>query len=137
MDGQLMKERGTRDKIVIATKVVMEMGPNKKGLKKDYIFSSVDSSLKRLQTDRIDLYISQNEDDDTSPAYQSIQPMYNLYDRGDFEHNLQSLCEEYGLGVTPYYALASGFLTGKYRNESDTKDKARGARVKQYVNTRQ
>lgn len=176
--GKWMKERGTRNQVVIATKVGMEMGPNKKGLKKDYIFSSVEASLKRLQTDRIDLYISHKEDDDTlpeetseaygqlikhgkirvcgasnysakrlrkaieaahkntSPAYQSLQPMYNLYDRGDFEHNLQSVCEEYGLGVTPYYSLASGFLTGKYRTESDTNDKARGARVKQYVNDR-
>ncbi|MBL7546001.1 MAG: aldo/keto reductase [Bdellovibrionaceae bacterium] len=43
------------------------MGPNKRGLKKDYIFSSVEASLKRLQTDRIDLNISRKEDDDTLP----------------------------------------------------------------------
>lgn len=176
--GNWMKARGNRRDIVIATKVGMEMGPGKKGLKKDYIFSSVENSLKRLQTDYIDLYISHQQDDDTtpeetseayghlikhgkirvcgasnysakrlnkvieaahrntSPAYQSLQPLYNLYDRAEFERTLQPVCEEHKLAVTPYFALVSGFLTGKYRTEKDISAHTRGSRVEGYMNDR-
>lgn len=176
--GKWMKERGNRSKVIIATKVGMEMGPKKKGLSKNYIFSAVEDSLKRLNTDFIDLYISHQQDDETpmeetseaygqlikhgkirvagasnysgkrlkqsietshkftSPAYQSLQPLYNLYDRHSFETDLQPVCEEYNLGVTPYYALASGFLTGKYRSEKDFGKSARGGRMGQFMNER-
>lgn len=70
------------------------------------------------------------------PAYQVLQPRYNLYDRADYERHLEPLCQEYGLGVTPYYALASGFLTGKYRGDKDLGQSARGTRVKSYLNER-
>lgn len=176
--GKWMKERKNRHQIILATKVGMEMGPNKKGLGKDYILSAVEASLKRLQTDHIDLYISHKEDDDTpvtetveaygqlikhgkirvagasnysgkrlrkaieashhatAPAYQSLQPLYNLYDRADFEQNLLPVCEEFQLGVTPYYSLASGFLTGKYRSEADLSKSPRGGGAKKYMNER-
>src|SRR5215213_1128482 len=70
------------------------------------------------------------------PCYESLQPEYNLYDRAGYETALESLCVEHGLGVTPYYALASGFLTGKYRSESDFGQSARGQRMGKYLNER-
>lgn len=177
--GRWMKNRGNRNKLVIATKVGMEMGPHKKGLSKNYIISAVEDSLKRLQTDRIDLYWAHRDDEETpleetldifghlimhgkvrvvggsnysgkrlrraietshkykSPAYQALQPLYNLYDRKEFENDLQPVCEEFGVGVTPYYALASGFLTGKYRSEKDLSKSARGGGIgAKYLNPR-
>lgn len=70
------------------------------------------------------------------PRYQSLQPLYNLYDRADFEKDLEPLCLEKNLGVIPYFSLAAGFLTGKYRSEADTAQGARGGRVKKYMNER-
>jgi aryl-alcohol dehydrogenase-like predicted oxidoreductase len=67
------------------------------------------------------------------PRYQTLQPLYNLVDR-DFEKALQPLCVAEDIGVFPYYALAAGFLTGKYRSKKDTEGKARGARVETYLN---
>jgi aryl-alcohol dehydrogenase-like predicted oxidoreductase len=60
----------------------------------------------------------------------------NLYDRAEFEEKLQPLCEQAGLSVLPYYSLASGFLTGKYRSEQDLANRARAATVKKYLNER-
>ena len=71
------------------------------------------------------------------PRYQCLQPQYNLYTRADFESKLQPLCLKEGLGVIPYFSLAAGFLTGKYRSDADlTKSSGRGGRVKQYLNER-
>lgn len=70
------------------------------------------------------------------PAYQTLQPEYNLYARQDYETNLEPLCLERGLGVVPYYSLASGFLTGKYRSEADFSKSKRGAGIKKYLNDR-
>ncbi|HVB88012.1 MAG TPA: aldo/keto reductase [Candidatus Dormibacteraeota bacterium] len=70
------------------------------------------------------------------PRYESLQPWYNLYDRADFEGGLADLCKRESLGVIPYFALASGFLTGKYRSEKDLEGKARGYRVKDMMNER-
>lgn len=176
--GWWMKQRKNRDRLVITTKVGMEMGPKKKGLSKEYIFSAVEASLQRLQTDRIDLYLSHQDDPSvpleetleaygnlikhgkvrvvgasnysgkrlrkaietshrtTFPAYQVLQPLYNLYDRGQFEQDLQPVCEEFHLGVTPYYALASGFLSGKYRDEKDLSRSPRGHRAQTYMTER-
>ncbi len=53
------------------------------------------------------------------PRYETLQPWYNLYDRDTFEGPLQDLCKREGLGVIPYFGLASGFLTGKYRTKED------------------
>lgn len=65
-----------------------------------------------------------------------MQPLYNLYDRADYEATLEPVCRENGIGVIPYYSLASGFLTGKYRSEADLAKSARGVGVKKYLNAR-
>jgi aryl-alcohol dehydrogenase-like predicted oxidoreductase len=70
------------------------------------------------------------------PRYESLQPLYNLYDRTEFEGPLEQLCLKEGLGVISYYSLASGFLTGKYRTENDLSQSPRGAGVKNYLNPR-
>ncbi|HEV2661202.1 MAG TPA: aldo/keto reductase, partial [Ktedonobacteraceae bacterium] len=64
------------------------------------------------------------------PRYESLQPLYNLYDREGYEQELESLCREEGLGVITYSSLASGFLTGKYRSEQDLGSRARGGSIK-------
>ena len=68
------------------------------------------------------------------PRYETLQPNYSLCERADFEGDVQNLCVAQGITVIPYYSLASGFLTGKYRSEADVGDKARGAGVKKYLN---
>ncbi|HEY4980667.1 MAG TPA: aldo/keto reductase [Pseudolabrys sp.] len=71
------------------------------------------------------------------PRYESLQPLYNLYDRKQFEQNYAALCASERIGVITYYSLAAGFLTGKYRSPADTaKNAARGGRVKQYLDDR-
>ena len=70
------------------------------------------------------------------PRYESLQPNYNLYDRADYERELEPVCEREGLGVIPYFSLAAGFLTGKYRSEADLAQRARGQFVKKYMNER-
>ncbi len=176
--GNWLKKSGKRGKVVIATKVGKPMGEGKRGLSKKYITQAVEDSLKRLQTDHIDLYQSHDDDKETPlsetletytelikqgkvraigasnyngdrlgqaleistasnlAAYQTMQPEYNLYDRKDFETNLQGVCNTYGLGVIPYYSLAAGFLTGKYRSEADLKKSVRGQGIKKYLDKR-
>jgi aryl-alcohol dehydrogenase-like predicted oxidoreductase len=176
--GKWLKRSGNRNKVVIATKVGSEMGPNRRGLSKPYILRAVEDSLQRLQTDHIDLYQSHKDDPDTPieetleayeqlikqgkvraigasnysaerlahalqvsqqkgyPGYQSLQPLYNLYDRADYERSLEPLCREKGLGVITYYSLASGFLTGKYRSEKDLTKSIRGQKIKIYLDDR-
>lgn len=68
--------------------------------------------------------------------YQSEQPLYNLYDRAGFESGLQQVCIDNEVGVIPYYGLASGFLTGKYRSEEDLAKSPRGRGVKRYLDER-
>jgi aryl-alcohol dehydrogenase-like predicted oxidoreductase len=70
------------------------------------------------------------------PRYETLQPHYNLIDRADFEAGLEALCLKEKLGVIPYYSLASGFLSGKYRSEADLGKSARGAGIKKYLNER-
>ena len=176
--GKWIKSRGSRDKVVIATKVGMDMGPGGKGLKAAHIRKSVEQSLQRLQTDHIDLYYSHKDDPETPleetlqahadlvsqgkvralgasnysaqrlrealdtskrlnlPRYEVLQPEYNLYARNGFEAELEPLCREAGLGIAPYYSLASGFLTGKYRSEADFGKSPRGGRMSAYLNER-
>ncbi|HEY2964263.1 MAG TPA: aldo/keto reductase [Pyrinomonadaceae bacterium] len=176
--GNWLKRSGKRHEVVIATKVGMEMAPDRKGLSKEHILRSVDESLQRLQTDYIDLYQSHRDDEETPleatlgaydqlikqgkvraigasnysaarlaealnisksrglPRYESLQPLYNLYDRAAFEDELEPLCLKEGLGVINYYSLAAGFLTGKYRSEADLAKSARGGTVKKYLNER-
>ncbi|MEO8165634.1 MAG: aldo/keto reductase, partial [Betaproteobacteria bacterium] len=68
------------------------------------------------------------------PRYESMQPNYNLYDRGDFEARLQDVCVRNDIGVISYFSLASGFLTGKYRSDADLAKSPRGQSVKKYLN---
>jgi aryl-alcohol dehydrogenase-like predicted oxidoreductase len=70
------------------------------------------------------------------PLYQILEPEYSLMERARFEGPLADVAIEQGLAVIPYYALASGFLTGKYRTEADLSGHARAERVRQYLNPR-
>ena len=70
------------------------------------------------------------------PRYATLQPPYNLYDRAGYEGPLRDLAIREGLGVIPYYGLASGFLTGKYRSRADLGKSARGASVEKYLDDR-
>jgi aryl-alcohol dehydrogenase-like predicted oxidoreductase len=170
----LKKDKSKRDKIVLATKC--GMGIPSGALSRKHITESVDASLKRLNTDSIDLFQSHKDDKDTPqeetlstygelikagklrsigasnfdaprlaeaakiskdkglPRYESLQPHYNLMERGLFEGELENECLKEGIGVIPYYSLASGFLSGKYRSEGDVGDAKRGAGVKKYIN---
>jgi aryl-alcohol dehydrogenase-like predicted oxidoreductase len=176
--GEWMKQRGNRNRVIVATKVGMDMGDGKKGLSKSHILRSAEDSLRRLQTDYIDLYQSHIDDPDTPleesleayaelikqgkvraigasnhkaerlaaaletsrktglPAYQTLQPNYSLIERAEYESNLEPVCEKEGLGVINYFPLAGGFLTGKYRSESDVAGKARARNVTKYLNER-
>ena len=69
--------------------------------------------------------------------YETLQPLFNLHEREPYEKDLQPLCVERGIGVINFYALASGFLTGKYRSEADAGKSVRGANiVKRYLDPR-
>lgn len=68
--------------------------------------------------------------------YECLQPLYNLYDRPAYESGLEAVCRDHGIGVVPYFGLACGFLTGKYRSEADLAGRARAGRVKTYMNER-
>jgi aryl-alcohol dehydrogenase-like predicted oxidoreductase len=70
------------------------------------------------------------------PRYESLQPKYNLSDRAEYEADLEPLCREEEVGVIPYYGLASGFLTGKYRSEADFGKSVRGGRMAAYLDDR-
>jgi aryl-alcohol dehydrogenase-like predicted oxidoreductase len=70
------------------------------------------------------------------PRYEALQPHYNLVERAIFETDLEPLCRAEEVGVINYYALASGFLTGKYRSEADLSKSPRGAGVKKYLDAR-
>ena len=176
--GKWLKRSGNRDKVIIATKVGIEMGPGMKGLSKAYVQRAAEDSLQRLQTNYIDLYQSHTDDAETPieealgayadliaqgkvraigasnynadrfaaaleiskktglPRYESLQPNYNLYDRADFEAELEPLCKKEGIGVINYFPLASGFLSGKYRSESDVEKRPRARMLKKYFNER-
>jgi len=70
------------------------------------------------------------------PRYECLQPRFNLYDRADYEGDLEQLCLAENVGVIPYYGLASGFLTGKYRSPADFTKSPRGARMSAYLNSK-
>jgi aryl-alcohol dehydrogenase-like predicted oxidoreductase len=175
--GKWLKQSGKREQVVLLTKVGMEM-PAGKGLSKKYILEEVKQSLKRLQTDRIDLYQSHKDDESVPleetleayaqlidegklryigasnykgarlaeaedlaerkklPAYKTLQPEYNLHARQGYEQDLAPVAEKYGLGVIPYFTLASGFLTGKYQSIEDAKGAKREGMVQKYFDER-
>ncbi len=68
--------------------------------------------------------------------YEMLQPEYNLCERTRFESEFAPLCQKEGIGVIPYFSLAAGFLTGKYRSEADLAGRARAARAGRYLNER-
>jgi aryl-alcohol dehydrogenase-like predicted oxidoreductase len=168
--GRWMKQaKISRDQVVLATKVRGKMGdgPNDEGLSRAHIMQGIEASLRRLQTDYIDLYQTHWPDNDTPieetlralddlvrqgkvrylgasnykawelmqalwtsdmnslARYDSLQPHYNLIHREEFERELRSVCEAYGIGVIPYSPLAGGFLTGKYRRDKSLPDSRR------------
>jgi aryl-alcohol dehydrogenase-like predicted oxidoreductase len=166
--GAWMAARGARDRVVVATKA----SPLEKEhpLSAAEIRTAAEGSLRRLQTDRIDLYYA-HYDDETTPLeetlqafdelvqagkvrhvaasnysaarltealdtserlgltrYAALQPHYNLMERPAYEAELRDVVQERGLGVLPYFALARGFLTGKYRaGEQVDSPRAKGA----------
>jgi len=70
------------------------------------------------------------------PPYESLQPEYNLYDRAGYETALEGVCVKNGLGVIPYFSLASGFLSGKYRSAEEAARVPRAGMLKKYFNPR-
>lgn len=70
------------------------------------------------------------------PRYETLQPEYNLYDRGGYEYALEAVCLKNGLGVIPYFSLASGFLSGKYRSAEQASGVPRAGMLKKYFNER-
>ncbi len=168
---------GRRGRVLIATKCGVPTADGQ-GLARSYVMSSLERSLKRLNTEVIDLYQAHVDDGSTPlaetlgafadlirsgkvraigasnysaprlaealkiardaglPRYETLQPWYNLYDRDLFEGELQQLARDEELGVIPYFGLASGFLSGKYRIEADLTGAARGYRVKDMMTAR-
>jgi aryl-alcohol dehydrogenase-like predicted oxidoreductase len=171
--GRWMAERGNRDRIVLATKVGGGKGAVR-NLKPETIEREAQSSLERLQTDRIDLYYAHFDDEDTPledslrafdtlvqagtvrhlgasnytperltaalelqrehglAEFTVLQPHYNLMER-DFERTLLPVADAYDLAVLPYYALAKGFLTGKYRPDEGAVESARAEGARAYL----
>ncbi|HEX7655408.1 MAG TPA: aldo/keto reductase [Sphingomonas sp.] len=178
MIGEWLKRSGKRDDVIIATKVGMLPGEGGDKLAPARIAAACDASLKRLGTDRIDVYFAHQDDDGVPqedvlaafgqlidagkvgvigasnfhaarlksaldlardgalPHYRVLQPEYNLVSRKKFEGELQDLCVEHNIAVTPYYGLASGFLTGKYRSKDDLGKSVRGGRMGELLDTR-
>lgn len=177
--GKWLKKTGKRERVIIATKVGWWNTPeDNKGLSKARILQSAEDSLKRLQTDYIDLYQTHKDEptipieerleayltllsqgkiraigasnytaerlsqalrisgEKHLPRYESLQPLYNLFSRAEFEDELQPLCLKENIGVITYSSLASGFLSGKYLSEADLTKSLRGYRVKKYLNDR-
>lgn len=181
--GKWFARSGKRNSVVLATKVGMVMkdadgSPAGKGLGKKWIYEEVDQSLRRLQTDHIDLYQSHMDDADTPleetleaygrlieqgkvrfigasnykgdrmaeavelsekaglPVYRTLQPEYNLHDRQRYEEDLAPVAAKFGVGVIPYFSLASGFLTGKYETLEDARGAKREARLTKYFDER-
>lgn len=175
--GKWLKRGGVaRDKAIIVTKVGFDNNGRETGLGKTWIADAVEASLKRLQTDYVDLYLAHKPDEKTPieetleafgtlikagkvraigcsnydgeqlqaaldasaknslPRFDVVQPEYNLYTRDRFEGALADLCVAEDIGVISYYALAAGFLTGKYRKQEDTAGVARSYRVGNYLN---
>jgi len=176
--GRWVKARGNRDKVHIFTKVGSDMGQGKKDLSAKWIEQEVEASLKRLQTDYIDLYQSHWPDPTVTheetlsaydrliragkvryigasnydakllsealavsrekglPRYETLQNEYNLYTRDKFEGDVQQLVLREGLSLIPYYSLAAGFLTGKYRSEADFGQSPRGKGMAKYLDAK-
>lgn len=170
--GNWMKSRGNRDQMVVATKVAKL--PTRPGLHPDNIAAACNDSLKRLQTDHIDIYYAHHDDPtipledvlgafaqliaegkvryiaasqytgarlqealDVSakhnlPSYIALQDQYNLVSRNPFESDQQPLLAANGISAIPFYGLARGFLSGKYR-EGKVVESVRADGVKEFA----
>lgn len=159
--GKWMKERRNRNNVILATKVGSNPGREGRDVSKDYIIKAAEDSLRRLQTDHIDLYFTHWDNEGTPveetleayqalikagkvrfigasnltpsriresmasseenayPKYTVLQPEYSLMERRKFEEDYWEVAKEYELGVISYFSLASGFLSGKYRNKEE------------------
>lgn len=161
--------KGQRDQVLVATKVFFKMGdgPNDQSASRQHIMAGVEASLRRLQTDYIDLYQIHRWDDETPidetmqalndlvrdgkvryigasnfsgwqlthanavaelkswTKFVSIQPHYHMMAR-DIEKDLIPVCDYFGIGILPYFPLAGGFLTGKYREGQPAPEGSRG-----------
>jgi aryl-alcohol dehydrogenase-like predicted oxidoreductase len=172
--GKWMRQRNNRQHMVIATKVgSLTSRGRTPDLSREHILQAVEASLRRLQTDYIDVYFAHRDDletplgetlgafaelvqagkvrvlgasnynatrmrealqvsqDNGYPRYEVQQPRYNLIARNDYEGELQRLCVEEEISVVPYSSLASGFLTGKYRQGADLPNTPRATTIRQ------
>ncbi|MDN5769408.1 MAG: aldo/keto reductase [Microlunatus sp.] len=174
--GRWMAERGNRDRVVLATKVSTR--PGRERLTGQAIRAAADDSLRRLQTDYIDLYYAHHDDLHTPleetlegfdrlvregkvrhigasnftakrlaealrisgaeglARYVALQPHYNLMERDHYEGELAGLCAQEGIACIPYWSLAQGFLTGKYRLGGPAVDSARAGMISGYLDER-
>ena len=170
--GNWMKKHGNRDQMVVATKVAKL--PTRLGLSPANILAACDESLKRLQTDHIDIYYAHHDDPtvpledvlgafaqliaggkvryiaasqhtgarlqealDISakhnlPSYIALQDQYNLVSRNPFETEQQPVLAAHGISAIPFYGLARGFLSGKYR-EGKVVESVRAEGVKEFA----
>lgn len=173
--GAWLAARGNRDDVVVATKVGAL--PSREGLSATNIRAACEDSLRRLGTDRIDLYWAHRDDPDTAQeetldafdalvregkvravgasnfsaerlrsaleisardglaAYVALQPHYNLLERAEFETSLAPVLAAEGVACLPYYGLAKGFLTGKYRLGTEVAS-VRADRARAYLDDR-
>ncbi len=173
--GRWLKSRGNREQLVIATKVGMM--PGLEDLSPATIETAVEASLRRLQTDYIDLYYAHQDDPETPqeetlaafgrlveagkvrqiaasnftpervgsalavaareglPRFVAVQPQYSLVERAEYEGELARVCVEHDVSCVPFWALARGFLTGKYRPGVEV-ESARAADAMTYLDER-
>lgn len=175
----LAKNPSKRQQVVLFTKVGSDLGiSGHQGLSAKWIEKAIDDSLKRLQTDYVDLYFSHWPDNNVTheetlaayqkliqagkvrhigasnydikllqaaqttavqnrlPRYEVLEPEYNLFDQENFPPELAQYCQTENIGVITYYSLASGFLSGKYRSESDLNKSPRGQGIRKYLTPR-
>ncbi|HVW18368.1 MAG TPA: aldo/keto reductase [Solirubrobacteraceae bacterium] len=174
--GEWLQSRGNRDRMVVATKVFSH--PDRPGLSAPNIRAAAEDSLRRLRTDRIDLYYAHHPDPDipaeetlgafdelvragkvryvavsnhspsavahalsTSereglPRYVASQDEYNLMERAGYENGLRDVVEQAGMAELPYFGLARGFLTGKYRPGGAAVDSPRAGAAMAYLDAR-
>ncbi|MES2496727.1 MAG: aldo/keto reductase [Pseudomonadota bacterium] len=176
--GAWMKARSNRDRVQVATKVGMLPIDGRKGLAPAVIAAGVDASLRRLQTDYIDLYYAHQDDEavaqeavaeafdrlvtagkvravgasnftqqrlasalaisdrDGLARYGALQPAFNLMTTEKLPAEYRRFCQAEGIGILPYFGLASGFLTGKYRTVDDVEGTARAGGLRDYFTAR-
>ena len=170
--GNWMKKHSNRDQMVVATKVAKL--PTRPGLSPANIAAACDDSLKRLQTDHIDIYYAHHDDPEIPledvlgafaqliaegkvryiaasqytgarlqealdisakhnlPSYIALQDQYNLVSRNPFETEQQPVLAAHGISAIPFYGLARGFLSGKYR-EGKVVESVRADGVKEFA----